>query len=401
MAPFERWRSEGDIAQIPWKVRAINHGLTMHQRLLAHFEATIPGRELVARKKDGRILMFLEVTDSAGRPYRNFGVLDLTTFEDGIRKHPVESVWEAFILPGDYKYVLAIWDEKTNERSFTHGSLRIDPVKNDPLPNAWEGLPAVDYWAPFKDGPDTMFHPDIASRLNLPVGAQRAIRYEIIADLTPSDVFHGSTALYNHYLSDLLPTFKALSQVRIPGAEMDAVAVDLRRQKVTFHQEGIDAIDWERLRPALDQENGPGMIDMRRLQGQENPVFLREHIAHLAAYQDESISNSTAKPLTVFVVLGSPMDSYHFPSLPPMEKGMEEDCVVYYVQMEPFNPRRPIFGDVGKVQKMLKPLKTRSFMVRTPQDARHALARILDEVGQLAASTGLRSGLANVPQPTR
>jgi hypothetical protein len=401
MAPFERWRSQGEIAQIPWKVRAINHGLTMHQRLLAHFEVIIPGRELVARKNDGRILMFLEVSDSAGRPYRNFGVLDLSTLEDGVRKHPVESVWEAFILPDDYSYTLAIWDEKSNEHSFFRGALRVDPIKNDPLPNAWDGLPAVDFWAPYKDGPETMFHPDVESRLYLPVAAQRAVRYELIADLTPSDVFHGSTFLYKRYLSGLLPTFKALSQVRIPGAEMDAVAIDLRQQKVTFHQERFGEIDWTRLKPALDLANGPAMIDMKRLQSRENPVFLREHIAQLAMAREESASAGAAHPLTVFIVIGSPMDSYHFPSLPPMESGMEENCLIYYVQLEPFNPRRPISGEVGKVEKMLKPLKTRSFMVRSPQDARHALARILDEVGQVASSTGLRSGLANLPQPTR
>jgi hypothetical protein len=38
---------------------------------------------------------------------------------------------------------------------------------------------------------------------------------------------------------------------------------------------------------------------------------------------------------------------------------------------------------VGNVEKMLKPLKIRSFRVESADDVRHALAKIMEEVGRL------------------
>ena len=66
----------------------------------------------------------------------------------------------------------------------------------------------------------------------------------------------------------------------------------------------------------------------------------------------------------VFVLLGNPMDFYAFPRLPEIETGEERDCVIYYLQFE-FTQREGITGAVGNVEKMLKPLKIRSFEVRS------------------------------------
>jgi hypothetical protein len=39
-------------------------------------------------------------------------------------------------------------------------------------------------------------------------------------------------------------------------------------------------------------------------------------------------------------------------------------------------------GNAGSVEKMMKPLKMRTFQVRSPDDVRRALAKILEEVGR-------------------
>jgi hypothetical protein len=88
------------------------------------------------------------------------------------------------------------------------------------------------------------------------------------------------------------------------------------------------------------------------------------------------------KPLHVFILIGTPMDMYVFPKLPEIETGNEEDCVIYYLQSE-FVERHGINGAVGNVEKMLKPLKIRSFRVESADDVRHALAKIMEEVGRL------------------
>ena len=54
-----------------------------------------------------------------------------------------------------------------------------------------------------------------------------------------------------------------------------------------------------------------------------------------------------------------------------IEAGKENDCIIYYLQFE-FFARNGITGAAGNVKKMLKPLKMRTFHVRSPDDVRHA-----------------------------
>lgn len=65
-----------------------------------------------------------------------------------------------------------------------------------------------------------------------------------------------------------------------------------------------------------------------------------------------------------------------------METGNENECIIYYLQFE-FFERKGITGAAGNVEKMLKPLKMRTFHVRSPDDVRHALAKVLEKVGKL------------------
>jgi hypothetical protein len=88
------------------------------------------------------------------------------------------------------------------------------------------------------------------------------------------------------------------------------------------------------------------------------------------------------KPLRVFVVLGSPMDFYTFPKLPEIETSEEQDCVIYYLQFE-FSQREGFIAGTGNMEKMLKPLKVRSFHVQSADDVRRALAKMLDELSKL------------------
>ncbi|HZI56649.1 MAG TPA: hypothetical protein VFF39_07725, partial [Verrucomicrobiae bacterium] len=68
--------------------------------------------------------------------------------------------------------------------------------------------------------------------------------------------------------------------------------------------------------------------------------------------------------------------------LPHMPAGAEEKCVVYYLQFELLNTQYAN-GAVGNVRNMLKPLTVHAIKVRSAESIRHALARILEEVGSM------------------
>jgi hypothetical protein len=137
------------------------------------------------------------------------------------------------------------------------------------------------------------------------------------------------------------------------------------------------------LRKALSADNGPGVVSVKDLKNkQQSPVYLREEIVRRIKADAELEGKQQEKPLHVIVLVGSSTDFYTFPKLPDIETGEEQDCVIYYLQFE-FSQREGITGAASNVEKMLKPLKIRSFEVRSADEARKALARILVELDKL------------------
>ena len=377
---FDRWTEEAPVMQIPWKVQVRSPGLSQHQRLVAQIEIEIKDRELAKRANDGHLVALVRVTDEAGNQYRNFGVIDLKEIKPGKHSHTWVSMWEAFVLPGEYKVAVALYDKVSGEHSFQQSSLHVSALKNDPLPEAWDGLPAWEFWGPITDERDAIFQSDITGRLHLPLRTKRPVELDILADLTPSDLFHGSTRFYTRYLSVMLPLLKALTQITPSDGSVQVAAVDLRERRVTFEQDGSRRLDWARLKAVTAPENGPAKIALSSLQQMhETPDFLRDELVR--RLHEARSSQAGRSSLHVFVVLGSPMDFYAFHHFPPIESEQTENCVVYYLQFETYGGYTD--GALNKVRSMLKPLPIRTIKIRSAESVRHGLAKILQEVPRL------------------
>jgi hypothetical protein len=273
-------------------------------------------------------------------------------------------------------------DAKSGEHDVAESSLRIDPLKNDPLPGAWTGLPPVEFLNLTLRGPDAMFRAEVSTKLHLPMATRRPVHLEVLADVTASDLFHGSTVFYNRYLGVALPLLKALSQIQLEHGTIDIAMLDLRKRAVTFEQDAVKRLDWARAKQVLAPEtaNGPAMIDIKALeQRRESPAFLQDELLRRLALAPAA-ERSTETPLHVFVIIGSPMDFYSFRDLPHLPPGSEQNCMVYYLQFALLNPAYAD-GAIGNVRRMLKPLPVRVFKVRSAESIRQALAKILEETG--------------------
>jgi hypothetical protein len=402
--PFEKWQKEGEARQIPWKISITGAGLGFHQRLISKIAVELPGSELVRRRQDGQLILLVQVTDASGRTYRNFGILGLESLKPELVKSDVVFSWGAYALPGDYKAAVALYDKKSGEHDFAENSFRVERLKNDPLPEAWQDEPSWEYWDPLADSIDTMFRPDIEGRLHMPVNSAKPMHVEVLADVTPSDYFHGSYDFYHLYLRGALPLFKAFTQLSVTNGSLQAATLDLVQRRVPFAQDELNNkdFDWKKLKSTLGSANGPGVVDVRSVQhGGQNPVFLRDEIVRRMGKALESPGPE------VFIIVGSPMDSYSFQDLPPLYIAEGHDVRVFYVQYIPpslqpvdlsplggmpavVGPRQRRHGPIvsrpvyttspANVQKMLKPLKVKAFQVSTPEDARKVLARILEEI---------------------
>ena len=383
-APFDKWAAQGNHQEVPWEVQASADRLSFHQRLIATIQVQVPGPELLKRSHDDHITLLVEVRNGQGVSVRNFGLLELNNMKPEMKRSDVEFSWQAFAVPGQYELSVALWDKKSGEHNFLRRLFHVDAYRNDPLSEMWRGLPAFEFWSTKRDGPDYMFHADIEGRPNLMLATRRPIEMEVLLDMTPSaEVFRGNYGQYNRYLGAALPTFKLFNQIKLKNGSRSAAALDLVQRHIVFEQNDGKDLDWVTLRKTLSPDSGPGTVSVKDLKNkQQSPVYLREEIVRRLKAGSEQASKAGEKPLHVFVLLGSPMDFYTFPKLPAIVTGEEQDCVIYYLQFE-FTQREGITGGVGNVEKMLKPLKIRSFEVRAADDVRRALAKVLEEVSRM------------------
>lgn len=383
-APFDTWSAQGNQQDVPWQVQTSADRLSFHQRLIATIQVQVPGPELLKRSHDDHITLLVEVRNGQGVSVRNFGLLELNNMKPEMKRSDVEFSWQAFAVPGQYELSVALWDKKSGEHNFLRRLFHVDAYRNDPLPEMWRGLPAFEFWSTKRDGPDYMFHSDIDGRPNLALATRRPIEMEVLLDMTPSaEIFRGNYGYYNRYMSAALPTFKLFNQIQLKNGSRSAVALDLVQRHIVFEQDDGKDLDWAVLRKTLSPDSGPGTVSVKDLQNkQQSPVYLREEIVRRLKAGSEHAAKSGERPLHVFVLLGSPMDFYTFPKLPEIETGNEKDCVIYYLQFE-FSQREGFIAGTGNVEKMLKPLKVRSSQVRSADDVRRALAKMLEEMSRL------------------
>ncbi|HKT50360.1 MAG TPA: hypothetical protein VJV96_08680 [Candidatus Angelobacter sp.] len=415
-AHFERFAGEGARQDISLHVQAYTHGLSAHQRMVTHLEMDIPGAELVKRVADGELLMLVEVKDSAGHSYRDSGFVDLRPITPDLHKKTWVSTWEAFALPGDYRVSFLLYDGKSGEHSFAQKDLHVSEIKHDSFADIWQGIPDWEFWAPLKDVRDNIYRPDIESKLHLALATKRRMQIDVLADLTPSGLFHGSGRFYSRFLAVALPLVRDLSEIHVNNGSLNVATLDLRQRRITFEQDDVTNLNWTALKEALAPENGPGMIDLKGLeQAREQPDFLRDQILRrMGTSSEEDVASPDGPapsgpmvnvsgpcagcspaikpegpgknhpsdlPFHVFIVVGSPMDFYAFHHFPPIDPAQAENCVVYYLQYQVYGPYAT--GAMDKVSKMLKPVTIHTIKVRSGESIREALKRIVAEVGQI------------------
>jgi hypothetical protein len=380
--PFDAWQAQGPRQDVPWQVTMSEENLSFHQRLVATIKVTVPGSELVKRRHDERLTLLVEVRNSAGEAFRNYGRLDLDDVKPEQKRSDAEFSWDAFVLPGQYQVDVALWDKKSGEHNFLRRRFHVDAYKKDPLPAMWQGLDAFEFWSTKRDGPEFIFHSDIDGRLNLPLATRRPVQLEVLLDLTPSaKLFRGNYALYTEYLESALPLFKAFSQIKVANGSSSVAAVDIVERRIAFEQSDGKALDWPSFSKVLSPHNGPGVVSVQALKNREqSPVYLREEIVRRLSLADGPAGTAGERSLHVFVLIGGAMDLYLFPKLPEVETGWEQDSVIYYLQLD--SDQREITGAARSVEKMLKPLKIHTIHVVTAGEARRALARVLEEAGR-------------------
>jgi hypothetical protein len=331
--PFDQWAAAPEHAAIKWQVNLLPPQLSVHQRLIERIQAVVPGHELEKRRGRGELVLLVRFEDSDGRQWHTGSRLNLVNVQAGVRSDELTFTTSAFVRPGDYQIQVALIDSATTEHSFTRRTLRVSPLKSDPLPLAWLGLPPIEI-LPGVDAPDAWFLPNVKGLLQLPVGiaepdnwshlvadsgpsawktTRQSPYIQLLVNTTPSEQSANSAGSLRRNMSTVIPALKVLSGLNARIQPPSAAVIDLTRHRVGFETPDASTLDWATLGKVLT-DTRPGIIDAKALAGQSS---MREYFAGEVARR----AGDSGPPRWLIVMSGplifSHQDEARLPELTP------------------------------------------------------------------------------------
>jgi hypothetical protein len=395
-SPLDGWLAEQDQAHFQWSAKALGGELTPSQRLGAHIDVSVDGNEVAKRRGRGELQMIVRLTTADHRVFESEGTIPLKDAKEDVSRSYVVYTQNALVVPGDYRVDIGMMDSETKEHATLTKTLHVGPLRSDPLPDSWRGVPAVEFVME-GDRPDVWYQPQLTGRLHLRLDTSRPVNVNVILNGAPSVVgarFRAGEAT-GRMMADLLPALKTISQVELSRGSINVSAIDVTRREVLYQQEKVDPLDWTRLRPALLGAD-PNKIDVRHLSDRsQNPQFFVEQVRRGVGSADALIV------LTGVMAFDSGADRR------PIEPSGKPGAKVFYIRFHP-EPLRYQSDEVGlsgrrsrrgggrdnrlalvtqeapdALEPLLKPLQPDVFDVYSPIQFRRALAEIIKEIAKL------------------
>jgi hypothetical protein len=386
--PFDQWLAGSEQPRVHWSTRVLPIELSNFQRLRARVDIQVDGEEVARRRGRGFLVMLVQFNDSEGRAYQTHKALDLQEMKETAGKMNFVYSQDAFVLPGDYRVSLGVFDTETGDHSVAQRMLHVGALKNDPLPAAWRELPPVEL---LHDAPDVGLLPSLTGRLNLPLETRRPLRVELLVNAS------GQATKSNW--GELIPALNVLSDMNVRNGALNVVLLDLARQKVVFEQNVARNLDWRKLEAGFKQAD-PKVIDVHSLEkrGRSAQFFVRQVGQRMADDGDA---------VRVLIVLTGPTAFESGENLHSIELGAKPAGKLFYIRYHSPAPKpefRPTFEEprygrrqmplalprapaqaepIDELERTVKPLDPRVFDVYTPEQFRKALGTLIEEISKL------------------
>jgi hypothetical protein len=347
---------------ITWSIELLPAELSGHQRLLAG--VSVEFRHAVSEKVSASV----RFEDSEGKVWENRSAVDR------------DFVQYAFVLPGDYAVSVEIRHIVVSKK------LHVPPLKTEPLPDLWAGLPPVEFITSNPDSRDAWFLPEIESRLHLQVETRNPVHIDVLVNTTPGErVSAESGGAMERNLRVLIPALKVLLQMELRRGSMDSAFLDLARRRDAGVQE------WEGMKAFLARSN-PRVIDVGELTAQwkMRNFFL------------ERLTTRVREPDRIAIVLSGPAFFEGQEHASPVELPEGAEPRVFYIRCRDIprwmlEPRpRPRPGARPRpsqrasfalpLDDLEKPLDTpgaRVFDVITPEQFRRVLATVIEQISRM------------------
>ncbi len=392
--PFHQWLSEPDHAHMHWTARVLDPELSPQQRLESRIFVQVDGSELARRRGKGQLLVLEEIQDDFGHTWESHQEMDLDWIEEGIRNKDAVFSQAFFVVPGNYRIAIALFATATKEHSIVTKKLRVNALRNDPLPDAWRDLPPVEF-IPHEGPPDSWYLPSIEGRLHLAAAARRTAHLDLVVNLDASERLWASSRAQSRNLGVLLPAARILSEVQWSNLSLSVTLLDLAHRRVAYQEDNLTALDWERASGSLGEVN-PGIVDIESLRN-------RTRSAHFFLDEISRRVRAAGRP-EILIVLSNSVEFQPGQELLPIALDSRTGARVFYIRYQTFPPpyfnrsaprariempdgTRPARGrratPIDQLEPLLKPLEPRLFDVATPEQFRRALAAILEEISRI------------------
>ena len=390
--PFAQWLSEGERASdISWSADILPAVISSHQRLMLRIVIRVAGSSLAKRRGTGEFMTLVQYTDGNKAVWQNHTSLHLTTLSPGIETYQIAIAQYAFVLPGDYSLAIAVCDTATLEHSVIFREAHADPLKPDPLPEAWAGLPAVEFLPPITQPPDVWYLPGIEHRLNLGVNTRRNVRIQLLVNTTASDA--GSVSAMQTNMSLMIPALKVLSQMQVQNGSVDIAFLDLTQRRVNFEQHDVREPDWGRMRKLL-LDVRPGLVDIRDLKARTKMQdYFREEVGRRLLAADTPGGEA---PVPIVIALSGPAFLHEQEAPGPPETPGNTDGRLFYVRFQAKvlpvpsprkhrggPPQAPPTLPMDDLQRAVEPFHAQLYEATSAARFREILAEVLTQISKL------------------
>ena len=379
--PIQQLFAGEDRTALQWDVRAADLGLTYFQRLGGAVVVRVPAKQLFARLGAGWLIVVVHVTDAAGHMYAMHITHDLTKWKLPTDADQVAFRFDAFVLPGDYTVAVMLYDSATKESNLKHLKLRVAAAGDHPLPDEWNGLPAIEFWP--GDSPYSA-----NSRLNLILKNQRPARIEIILNTSLTLPVGQFRAIYLVNLDRLLPQSDVLGQMRAGNALPDVTVLDLAKQQVLLDSDTVNTLDWSQVRSNLSS-SATDTVSVNELRAQKDEARFFVDQVERRISPEASANSSSDQNVRVLIVLSGPMA---FSTTQDMSHALpcaNGECKAYYIRSHVLPPLDHhdianyygVWGDweTDELERTLASLNPRVFDVYSPEDFQKAIATIISD----------------------
>jgi hypothetical protein len=368
--PLAEWVAAGNIEQIPWRVQFQDPQLRLDQRYELSYSGRIEGKDLGWSPAKQHDLIYISGVRNAGGAWiippksirHVFDTLPTGDFRD-LRVISNDCV---FLQPGEYFVWFAIYDPENEKRSVVERRIRVPEFKSDPLPQLNSRLPVVEY--PKVEGTNRLAIDLIPGPLVLSVSNKRPLSVGLVSVLSPSDQWPGRSDIIRWQNNRMLTVTGVLSQLQIASGDVSVVAVDVVNQNVAFEQNAFLELDWPDLSAQFNRFAADQVIALPALESlKKRSSFLRELLEQRLA--------ALGQGARVLILISVSLNFERGSDLSALKVDGDCNCRIYHLRV------RLDSSDVfDHVERLIKPLRPKTFDIESAEDFREALGKIVQDL---------------------